>query len=75
MGLGPGPGDGALRDQGHTAGSVWTFASDDPVLDRLWTWAVVRPDAGSVRVALRLGLPGVQPGQQRLELTDLCLTQ
>jgi hypothetical protein len=62
MGLGPGPGDGALRDQGHIAGSGLTFASDDSALHRLWTWAVVRPDAGSVRVALRLGLPGVQPG-------------
>jgi hypothetical protein len=43
-------------------GPVWTFASDDAALRRLWTWAVVGPDAGSVRVALRLGLPGVQPG-------------
>jgi hypothetical protein len=62
MGLGPGPGEGALRDHGHIAGSVWTFASDDPALYRLWIWAVVGPDAGSVGVALRLGLPGVQPG-------------
>jgi len=43
-------------------GAVWTFASVDPALDRLWTRAVVRPDAGSVRVAFGLGLPGVQPG-------------
>jgi hypothetical protein len=63
MGLGPEPGDGALRDQGqHRRVRFGLSLSDDPVLDRLWTWAVVRPDAGSVRVALRLGLRGVQPG-------------
>jgi hypothetical protein len=35
-GLGPGLGDGALRDQGHTAGSGLDFAFDDPALHRLW---------------------------------------
>jgi DNA polymerase IV len=59
MGLGLGRVTVRFETKDTPPGPVWTFASDDPALHRLSASAVVRPDAGSVRVALRLGLPGV----------------